>query len=66
MINEIADEYGIVMGSSHHEPLLCNTLYDWSVTAQELGMGGPWNYAKSAKQGSRNGDKPQRENQLNY
>jgi hypothetical protein len=45
---KVADRYGIVMGSSHHEPLLCNTLYDWPVHGKKMGFDGRWDYTKNS------------------
>jgi hypothetical protein len=39
----IADEYGIVMGTSHHEPMLRSQV-EWSRHKQEFGNG-EWNYS---------------------
>jgi hypothetical protein len=40
---KLADEYGIVMGTSHHEPMM-RAWKEW----QQHGVG-PWNYATNAK-----------------
>lgn len=37
----LADEYGIVLGTSHHEPMM-RAQKDWSVNKDK---NGPWNYA---------------------
>ncbi len=43
----IADRMGVVMGNSHHEPML-RAQAEWHRN-QELGVtGGPWDYAKNA------------------
>jgi hypothetical protein len=36
---ELADEYGVVIGTSHHEPMM-RAHVEW----QRYGEGGPWNY----------------------
>lgn len=36
---KLADVYAIVVGTSHCEQMLCNTMTEWSVEKQ-----GPWNY----------------------
>src|SRR5690606_20237387 len=41
---ELADEYGIVMGTSHHEPMT-RAHDEWSRLRN-----GPWNYEKNKKQ----------------
>ena len=41
---ELADEYGIVMGTSHHEPML-RAQQEWKRHGK-----GPWNYATNAKE----------------
>jgi Glycosyl hydrolase family 115/Gylcosyl hydrolase family 115 C-terminal domain len=40
----VADEYAIVMGSSHCEPLLCNNVTEWN-----LALRGPWSYVSNQK-----------------
>jgi glycosyl hydrolase family 115 (putative glucuronidase)/glycosyl hydrolase family 115 len=41
---KLADEYGIVMGTSHHEPLM-RAQVEW----RRHGGGGPWDYEKNAE-----------------
>jgi hypothetical protein len=41
---KLADEYGIVMGTSHHEPML-RAQQEWKRQGK-----GPWNYATNAEQ----------------
>lgn len=43
----LADQWGIVMGSSHSEALLRNNVGEWSELAPPRGDG-PWNYQKNA------------------
>ena len=43
--SRIADEMGIVMGTSHHEPMARNH-QEW---ARRRGADGPWDYAKNQK-----------------
>ena len=40
----VADRYGIVMGSTHCEPLLFNNASEWNSSTM-----GPWNYMTNAK-----------------
>ncbi len=40
----VADDYAIVMGSSHCEPLLCNNVTEWN-----LALRGPWSYVSNQK-----------------
>src|SRR5258708_30302877 len=40
---QLADEYGIVMGSSHHEPML-RAQQEWKRHGK-----GPWDYSKNAE-----------------
>ena len=40
---KLADEYGIVMGTSHHEPML-RAQQEWKRHGK-----GPWNYATNAE-----------------
>jgi hypothetical protein len=47
----LADEYGIVMGTSHHEPMLRSKV-EWDRTKKDFGNG-EWNYV-SNKQGIQN------------
>jgi hypothetical protein len=44
---ELADQWGIVMGSSHSEALLRNNVGEWSEKAPPAGDG-PWNYQTNA------------------
>ncbi|MDP0501543.1 MAG: glycosyl hydrolase 115 family protein [Verrucomicrobiota bacterium JB022] len=39
----LADEYGIVIGTSHHEPMM-RAHHDWTMHRQKMGNG-EWNYA---------------------
>lgn len=39
---QVADDYGIVMGSSHSEAMLRNNVGEWNTTTM-----GPWNYASN-------------------
>ena len=41
----VADEYGVVMGTSHHEPLMRNQ-EEWTKRSRELGE---WNYRKNGE-----------------
>ena len=41
----VADEYGVVMGTSHHEPLMRNQ-EEWTKRSRELGE---WNYRKNTE-----------------
>jgi hypothetical protein len=41
---ELADEYGVVIGTSHHEPMM-RAHVEW----QRYGEGGPWNYKTNAE-----------------
>ena len=43
----LADEYGIVMGTSHHEPMM-RAHKDWSRRRKEIGNG-QWNYATNTE-----------------
>ena len=38
----VADDYAIVMGSSHCEPLLCNNVTEWNLKTR-----GPWSYVSN-------------------
>ena len=44
---QLADKWGIVMGSSHSEALLRNNVGEWNEAAPPKGDG-PWNYQKNA------------------
>ncbi len=41
----VADEYGVVMGTSHHEPMMRNQ-QEWTKRARQLGE---WNYRKNTE-----------------
>lgn len=41
----VADEYGVVMGTSHHEPLMRNQ-QEWTKRSRQLGE---WNYRKNGE-----------------
>ncbi|GHC40190.1 glycosyl hydrolase 115 family protein [Roseibacillus persicicus] len=43
----VADDYAIVMGSSHAEPMLCNNVDEWSRFTSENGYSSNWNYAQN-------------------
>jgi len=49
---EVAKKYGIVIGSSHCEPMLRNNVYEWSVNFEnEYGVKpGPWDYRSNETQ----------------
>ena len=47
----LADEYGIVMGTSHHEPMI-RAQQEWTVRKADIGNG-EWNYATN-EEGLRN------------
>jgi hypothetical protein len=44
----LADEMGVVIGSSHHEPL-SRAQNEWHRLAHEPGVGGHWNYVTNAE-----------------
>lgn len=44
---KVADEYGIVMGTSHHEPMM-RAQKEWTKRKEEIGNG-EWNYATNRK-----------------
>lgn len=44
----LADEMGVVMGSSHHEPLT-RAQNEWHRLAHEPGIGGRWNYVTNGE-----------------
>ncbi len=44
---QLADEYGIVMGTSHHEPMM-RAHKEWTKRREQYGNG-KWNYATNAK-----------------
>ncbi|MHB8127701.1 MAG: glycosyl hydrolase 115 family protein [Mobilitalea sp.] len=43
---KLADEYGIVMGTSHHEPMM-RAQKEWSVLGNEYGGHANWNYQRN-------------------
>ena len=45
---ELADEYGIVMGTSHHEPMM-RAQQEW----KRHGHGGPWDYSTKRRSSPR-------------
>jgi hypothetical protein len=45
--SRLADEYGIVMGTSHHEPMM-RAHKEWTVRREQYGNG-QWNYATNAE-----------------
>ncbi|MBQ9120504.1 MAG: glycosyl hydrolase 115 family protein [Lachnospiraceae bacterium] len=42
----LADEYGVVMGTSHHEPMM-RAQQEWTVLGDTYGGHANWNYAKN-------------------
>ena len=58
----LADEYGIVMGTSHHEPMM-RAHKEWTSRREKYGNG-QWNYATNAEalqQFFREGDRARQE-----
>lgn len=43
---ELADKYGIVMGTSHHEPL-CRAGVEWQNNYKKYGSSSAWNFSKN-------------------
>lgn len=43
---KLADKYGIVMGTSHHEPL-CRAGNEWQSSWRNYGNNGAWNFVKN-------------------